>query len=342
MFKKVFLVLLCFITCSAAMAATENNTTLIKGFQNLESIQKLSVLNRLSAIADNDDVIFSKIWPEEYFSNSNNFSYIYLTKNDNQSLDVIKFNYIPAGTDCYSKENPEFCIPKLNPVMEHYVFNQRLIAENTPDFISQPTQKEVLEILMKDNQYFDTMKVKSIKSEIPHEIYRKCDFDHDFLKSCQVFNKDTDELISSEELIMKDDLTGFEDEPLNKALKYVKYNKDGNKIEEYIYSSGKHIFYDENGKVSLFEQYNGSKFKYYNSSAPDLYIDVDFQKDENGHLIAEYHYDSNHRLLRKYSANYEGKNISKIIVEDIVNNAKWEILPIRISNLKEQLFAIRF
>lgn len=341
MYKKILLALFCLTVGTSAFAVTENNTNLVKGFQNLESIQKLSVVNRLSAIADNDNVIFSKIWPEEYFDNGEKYSYIYLAKNENQSLDIIKFNYSAAKEDCYSKENPEFCIPKLTPVMEHYAFNQRLIAENTPDFISQPKQKEVLEVLMKDNKYFDTMKVRSIKSEASDEIYRKCDFDYEFLKSCQTFKKDTDELIFSEELVMKEELTGLDEAPLDKVLKYVKYNEEGIKTEEYIFASGKHIFYDEEGKITSFEQYNDSKFKYYNSAAPDLYIDVEFRKDDNGRLVEESHYDSNHRMLRKYSALYDGNNISKIVVEDIIHNAKWEILPIRISSLKEPLFAIR-
>lgn len=57
-----------------------DSSLLVKGFQNLEFIQKIDVINQLSAIADNDDVVFSKIWPKEYFKDKNVTSYIYLTK----------------------------------------------------------------------------------------------------------------------------------------------------------------------------------------------------------------------------------------------------------------------
>lgn len=343
MYKNILLCLgILFIGCSA-FGTTDENVNLIKGFQNLESIQNLNVLNRLSAIADNDNVVFNKLWSSEYFKNNGDLSYIYFTQNDNNnSLDVIKFVYKQDKGPCYTKENPEFCIPKMFPVMEHYKLRQRLIVENTPDYVGNPNQKEVLEVLLKDNKYFDTMKVKPIKVANQDETYKKCDFDHEFLKSCQTFVKDTDELVSSEEVVMKDFLDGTEVNPLDKALKYVKYNSEGIKVEEYFYSSGKHIFYDEKGDVISVGQYNPSSFRYTNVNVPDLYIDVRFKKDDQGRLVAEEHYDANHRILRKYSAFYEGEKISRISVDDSFNNARWEILPINLSSLKEALFAIRF
>ena len=43
--------------------ADENDYLVVRGFQNLEKIQKLNVINKLSAIADNDGVEFSEKWP---------------------------------------------------------------------------------------------------------------------------------------------------------------------------------------------------------------------------------------------------------------------------------------
>lgn len=343
MYKNILLCLSILLIGCSAFGATDENVNLIKGFQNLESIQKLNVLNRLSAIADNDNVIFNKLWPSEYFQNKNDLSYIYFTQNDSDnSLDIIKFEYKQDDGPCYTKDKEDFCIPKIVPVMERYKFGQRLLAENTPDYIESPNQKEILEVLLKDNKYFDTMKVKPIKVSKQSEVYKNCDFDHEFLKSCQTFSQDSDSLLYSEEVVMKENLDGTEANPLSKALKYVKYDSEGRKIEEYYYSSGKHIFYDEKGDLKALEQYNSSTFKYANSSVPEVYIDVQFKKDDQGRLIEEDHYDSNNRLLRTYSAFYDGERISRISVEDSFNNAEWEILPINLSSLKESLFAIRF
>lgn len=343
MYKKLFLAL-CLISINNTAISTEADysSVLVKGFQNFESIHQLDVVNRLSAIADNDGVVFSKLWPREYFNNDGGFSYIYLVKNEDSVLDLIKFD-VPVNLDgCMTKDNPEFCIPKFKPNMESFVYKERFIVESTPDFISKPQQQEILEVLVKDSKYFDTLKIKPIKVEETDEIYRKCDFEFDFLKSCQTLKKDTEELLSSEEIIMKEALTGSEDAPLDKALKYVKYDSEGNKLEEYVFSNGKHTFYDKKGKVIALEQFNDSKFKYMNSNLPDLYIDVEFKKDDAGRLIEESHYDSNHKLVRRYTAIYSGRNISKIQVEDPLNFATWEIVPIRISNIKEQAFAIRY
>lgn len=342
MYKKVFLILCSLAVSCVAVAATDDNTNIVKGFKNLESIQNLSVINNLSAIADNDNIVFSKIWPREYFSKESKPSYIYFSDNENRTMDIIRFEYSPAENDCYTKYNPEFCLPKINPIKEHYVFNERLIVERIPNFIDKPKQKEVFEVLMKDNKYFDTMRVKSIKNDEPDDIYRKCDFEKELLKSCQTFDKNTDELLFSEELVLKEELNDDEINPLDKVLKYIKFAADGQKMEEYFYSNGKHIYYDEKGNISIFEQFNDSKFKYYNTTAPELYIDVEFTKNEDGQILAESHFDSNHRLIRQYSALYNGGKTSRIKVKDIIHSAEWDIIPLSSSYMIEQLFAIRY
>ncbi len=345
MYKKILGIsfILLFGSVGFCSELSDASTQLIKGFQNLESIQQLNVINRLSAIADNDGVVFSRNWPGEYFSKKDELSYIYLVKNEKNVTDLIKFDY-PFGKDnCRTKDNPEFCIPKIEPSMESYIYNERLLVENTPDFVAKPKQKEVFEVLLKDNKYFDTMKVKSIVENNEPEIYRECDFEYGFLKSCRTYDKATDEILFSEEIVMKEQLNELDKNPLEKALKYIKYDADGNKIEEYVFSNAKHTFFDNKGNIIACEQFNDSKFMYRNNKYPDLYIDVEFKKDNLGRVVEESHYDSNHKLMRKYSADYQGMNIANIHVEDLLNFAAWDIKPINVVNpLKEQLFAIRY
>ena len=342
MYKKIFLTLFSLAVSCVAMAATDDNTNIVKGFKNLESIQNLSVINKLSAIADNDNIVFSKIWPSEYFSQESKPSYVYFADNENRTMDIIRFEYSPAENDCYTKDNPKFCLPVVKPIKEHYIFNERLIVERIPNFIDNPKQKEVFEVLMKDNKYFDTMRVKSIKNSEQDDVYRKCNFEKDFLKSCQTYDNNTDELLFSEEIILKVELNGDEINPLNKALKYIKFDADGQKMEEYFYSNGKHVYYDKDENISIVEQFNDSKFKYHNVAAPDLYIDVEFTKNEDGQILAESHFDSNHRLIRQYGALHDAGEISRIKVKDIIHSVEWDIIPLSSSHMIDRLFAIRY
>lgn len=340
--KKILLILgLLAITSNSVLAMQKpDSSLLVKGFQNLESIQKIDVINQLSAIADNDDVVFSKIWPKEYFKDKNVTSYIYLTKNDGNSLDIIKFD-IPKNTEnCMTKDNPEFCIPKVIPSIDTFIFDERLLYERTPNFITSPTQKEILEILLKDSKYFDTMKIKSLPSISKPPVSRKCDFVGNLMTKCQTFEKDSEVLISTEEVLFKTPVTELDENPMAKALKYVKYDSSGKKVEEYVYSTSKHTFFDENGKIISQEQINDSTFEYMNN---DLFINVEFNKDSDGKILTELHYDRNHKLMRKYSAEYNSNGeISKIHVEDVPNFASWDIIPIRVTKTKEQAFSIRY
>ena len=68
MIKKTILAI--FITSFGLSCFAADADLTIKGFQNLEKIQKLNVINQLSAIADNDGVEFSEKWPIEYFQNN--------------------------------------------------------------------------------------------------------------------------------------------------------------------------------------------------------------------------------------------------------------------------------
>lgn len=190
-------------------------------------------------------------------------------------MDIIKFD-IPKNTEnCMTKDNPEFCIPKVIPSIDTFIFDERLLYERTPNFITSPTQKEILEVLLKDSKYFDTMKIKSLPSISKPPVSRKCDFVGNLMTKCQTFEKDSEVLISTEEVLFKTPVTELDENPMAKALKYVKYDSNGKKVEEYVYSTSKHIFFDENGKIISQEQINDSTFEYTNN---DLFINVEFKK----------------------------------------------------------------
>ena len=120
-----------------------------------------------------------------------------------------------------------------------------------------------------------------------------------------------------------------------------RFSNGSKKIEEYIYNSGKHIFYDEQGEITEFCQYGNNKFKYYNTKLPDLYIDADFITDNSGQIIEERYNERNHNAIRKYRADYQNGKISKIHVYDMYNTADWEIIPTKKQNISLPDFKIR-
>ena len=144
-------------------------------------------------------------------------------------MDIIKFD-IPKNTEnCMTKDNPEFCIPKVIPSIDTFIFDERLLYERTPNFITSPTQKEILEILLKDSKYFDTMKIKSLPRISKPPVSRKCDFVGNLMTKCQTFEKDSEVLISTEEVLFKTPVTELDENPMAKAL-----NAPINKIGNYI------------------------------------------------------------------------------------------------------------
>lgn len=343
MIKKIILTL-CLMSVGLSCLADENDYLVVRGFQNLEKIQKLNVINMLSAIADNDGVEFSEKWSAEYFKDSGNKTYIYLTKNEPASLDVYKFDVVQMGENCYTKDNPEFCIPKIIPNIETYIYKERFLNETTPNFIEKPQETKTQEVLVQNSKFYDSIPIKSIKTneDDSDEIYRKCDFEFENLKACQTLKKDTDDVISTEELEFKDKIVEDEPDYMGKLFKYFKYDSDGNKIEEYNFSKNKHIYYNEKGRVTGLEQFTKSNFKYSNVKNPEIYIDVEFKYDSYDRLVEELHFDENHKMIRHYTAEYEGDNISKIWVEDCLNGATWQIVPIKVRTGNEPSFAIRY
>ena len=94
-------------------------------------------------------------------------------------------------------------------------------------------------------------------------------------------------------------------------------------------------------KVNILININGNI--YLDIFKTQLFINVEFNKDSDGKILAELHYDRNHKLMRKYSAEYNSNGeISKIHVEDVPNFASWDIIPIRVTKTKEQAFSIRY
>ncbi len=342
MYKKLLITILSTLTITGSAYATTYNKTTFKGFQNLENLQKLNVINKLQAIADNDGVGFTNDWPQDAFEENNYLSYIYLLKNEPSSLDIIKFD-IPKPIDtnnCYTKENPEFCIQRIYPNTTSYIYNERLIINKTPDFINKPNEQEISEILVKDNKYFDTKPIKFIKNDnsSEEETYRDCSFDDfGYLSSCRTLNKNTDDLLYTEELIRKDETAEAYDDFTDNLYKYVKYDSDGDKVEEYFYANNKHLYYNKKGEIIEFIQYTPKKFKYYNTKLPDLYIDLEITKDEFGRSTEEKLFDKNHKVIRKYTADYDNEEISEIHVDDILNGEEWSILPIKNKNTKNEL-----
>lgn len=315
----------------------------IKGFQNIAEVQKLDVINKLSAIADNDNSEFPQLWSGEYFEVSGVKSYIFVTENEPYSFEIIKFDIPKVPDNCFTKDNPEFCIPKIQSVKESYLYDGRYINETIPDFVDNPQREKITEMLIQDGKYFDKMPIKTLfEQEGMDNVYRKCEFEFNRLKSCQTLSKDTDKVIFTEVLEFKEPLIENDENYMNKLFKYVKYNSAGKKIEEYNFSKNKHIFYDEEGVITALEQFTDSNFKYSNSKNPDLNIDVEFKYDPLNRLICENHYDANHKLVRRYSADYQGTKIEKILVEDLFNNASWEILPIPKKNSEPLPFSLRY
>ncbi len=145
-------------------------------------------------------------------------------------------------------------------------------------------------------------------------------------------------LLYTEHLILKDP----EGKPVpENILKYVKYDTQGNKIEEYIYSLGKHIFYDEKGEVTELCQINPNKFRYFNKKLPDLYIDMDMERDTGDRVTEEIYKDRNQKVMRRYVAEYEHGNIKNIHVFDMFNKMDWFIEPIGLGSVAEPELQIR-
>ena len=338
MYKKLLIGLLVAVAgCSIVYA---EQSLVFKGFQNLEQKQQLDVINKIQAVADNDDVEFSKVWPSDFFYNDGGDSYIYLAKNDGNSFDIIRFYFEPRHDACEIEEsNSDFCIPKMTPILTTYSYNDRLIVNNTPDFVKYPKEKEIYEVLVKDNKYFDSKIIKSNVTPKGNDVIKECSIiEKGNAKVCKALDKETNELVYSEHLILKDLNAPLS---LDNVLKYVKYDNNTNKIEEYVYSTGKHTSYNEKGELVELYQWNGNQFRYYNQKLPDLYIDLEIIKDASGRPVEEIYRDRNKKAIRRYTADYEYGRISKIHVYDLYNNADWEIVPISTQPISIQDFEIR-
>ena len=340
MYKKFLITLMLLCAGSCCMAVQKYNAT-FKGFQNLEKVQQINAINNLQAIADNDNVRFSAQWPSEYFYNDGSISsFIYLAKNDADSLDIIKFD-ISGQKECgLAEATPDFCIPKITPTFLSYVYNERLIVHYTPNFIDEPEEKAVFELFVRDGNYVGSKLITNTIVPKEQETETECSFAAGTKsKICKTVKKDVNTMVYSEQLILKNP-----EKPasVDNIFKYVKNDATGRKVEEYTYSNGKHIFYDENGEISQLCQLNNDKFRYYNKKLPDLYIDMDLVRDINGRVIEEIYKDRNQKVMRRYVADYERGGIKNIHVFDTFNKADWYIKPIKEMEIVSPEFSIRY
>ena len=342
MYKKLFITLMLLCTGSCAFAVQKYNTT-FRGFQNLERKQQIIAINNLQAIADNDNVQFSTQWPSEYFSNDGVYSYVYLARNDVDSLDIIKFDVDISGSDnCGLGEKiPEFCVPKVSPIYLSYVYNERLIVHYTPDFINTPEENAVFELIMRDGVYMGNKLITNTITPKEQGVNHDCSqIAPGKEKICKATDPETNTTLYTEQLLLKDP-----EKPVTKdnLFKYVKYNAIGKKIEEYTYSNGKHVFYDEDGDITQLYQVNAEKFRFFSKKLPDLYIDIDFVRDINDRVVEEIYKDRNQKVMRRYVAEYEHGDIKNIHVFDSFNKADWYINPIGSQDITSSpAFSIRY
>lgn len=338
MYKKLLIGL--FVTLTGCSVVLAEQDLIFKGFQNLEQKQQLDVINEIQAVADNDDVEFSKAWPSEFFYNDGGQSYIYMAKNDGNSFDIIRFYFEAKKDECHLDEaTPEFCVPKMIPSLTSYSYGKRLIVKNTPNFVLYPREKEIYEVLVKDNKYYDNRVIKSNITPKDNDVIKECSLEKNGnAKVCKAYNKDSRELIYTEHLILKDLKSPISDE---NALKYVKYNNNTKKVEEYVYSTGKHTTYNDKGEIIEICQWNGNRFRYFNQNLPDLYIDLEITRDASGRSVEEVYRDRNLKAIRRYTADYEYGRMSKIHVYDLYNGASWEIIPISTQAVSLPDFIIR-
>ena len=113
MIKKIILTL-CLMSIGLSCLADENDYLVVRGFQNLEKIQKLDVINKLSAIADNDGVEFSEKWPAEYFKDSGNKTYadmIHSTRWANKRDSTFEYKTNTSGSTATKPSGTKLKIP---------------------------------------------------------------------------------------------------------------------------------------------------------------------------------------------------------------------------------------
>lgn len=340
MHKKLIIGLLALCMGSCVCSAKQYNLT-FRGFQKLEKQQQLNTINSLQAIADYDNIRFSSQWPSEYFYNNGVYSFIYYINNDVDSLDMIRFDITTNSDECaLTDKTPVFCVPKINPVSVSYIYNERLIVDYTPDFIASPNEKAVFEVIVKDNKYYGNKLITNTLNTEEKDVIHDCSLQaQGKAKICKTSDKDTNALLYTEHLLLKN--PNGKPTPDN-IVKYVKYDAQGNKTEEYVYSSGKHIFYNQKGEITQLCQINANKFRYFNKNLPDLYIDLDIVRDINDRVTEEIYKDRNQKVMRKYVAEYEHGNIKNIHVFDMFKKMDWYVEPTDEQTVTDNELKIRY
>ena len=324
MFKKFTVAVIAIIAGSCVFAQNNYNQTFV-GFNNIIKKQNLDVINHIQSIAENADVKFTKLWPNEYFIDNTASSYIYYAKNDAESLDIIKFDVFTQKSCDVS--NFWECVPKIIPNIASYRYNERLIADYTPNFIDKPEEHTTVEIIEKENKYLGTIKISSNVNNDTENTEKSCTKpESSVARICTARDENTGSILYTEELLLKNPKLGAN---FDNFLKYIKYDVYGKKLEEYNYSHGKHTIYNQKGEIKEQLQWNEDKFVYMNSKLPDLYIDLTIIRDSNGRPIEEIYSDRNKKAVRKYKAEYYDNKITKIYVYDLFNGINYEVKPVK-------------
>lgn len=333
---SIFFIIITALFCPPANAVHSG----VNGITQLEHKMSLNIINKLQAIADNDGITFSNDWPDEYFSDNNNYSFIYYADNGNKTLEMIKFDYSKGGKNCFTGENPDFCIPNVKPVINRFSYDNSFIAETIPDFAGNSNAVEKLEVLVKDGKFFDNRYITKLPETNDDEnIYKTCSYDDTgTVTVCTTYSKTDDERLYTETLERRKNASGKD-----KIYKYIKISAGGNLSEEYFYENGTRIIYDSDGKIKTYFRVTEDNFKYYTSALPELYIDTKFTKDKSGNITEEKLYDRNCKLVRSYSAKYnEDNSIFEIKVNDCIMGQNWSIKPIGLYDEVKLPFKIRF
>lgn len=335
MHKRFFTVIALLFAALPSFAVGKYNEP-FRGLNNIVRKQNLVLINRLQAVAEYNDLQFTKLWPSEYFSNDGKLTFFYYGENEGDSLDIIKFDVLLKDKNC---EHPYFCRPVIIADKVSYRYEERMIRDYIPDFINYPKNHVVSEILLDENSGFE---VRELLSNLPEEKKATLPVCHTgnngVTKVCTVNDADG-QLLYREEIFAKNPAKPLQGDNL---LKYIKYDAFGRKIMEYVYSKNKLTSYDENGEVTEEFRLTEDSFLYYNSKLPSLYIDLSVKRNEQGYPVEETYYERGAIPVRKYLGVYKDNVLEKVFVYDMFKKDAYEVIPFPIQNVSAPKFKIRY
>ena len=338
MYKRIFICIAILLMPLYANAENEYNKP-FTGFNNIAKKQKIVAINMLQSVAEYNNLKFTQLWPGDYFNNKSVLTYFYYGSNEGASLDLIKFDIDNKWNDCDPVSDEDYCIPKVIPNKVSYRYNERLIADVTPNFLDYPQQHVLSEVLEIDGSYYDTVKINSNVSK-PAKEYTALNCIRgkaEVIKSCKALDSNG-QIMYSEELFLKN---FNKPATIDNMFKYVKRDAFGRKIEEYNYSTNKHTFYGEDGSIIAQIQLTDNSFLFYNNKLPNLYIDLKIIRDEQGRPLEEIYNERGAIPVRKYVATYKDNEIDNIYVYDFYNYKNYKVIPISKQFIEPPKFQIR-